>query len=246
MALSRKSFKWCVIMINLSPRLRAVADYIPSGSRVVDVGTDHARLPVWLMQNGFNSVTATDISTGPLEKAKALIAKLGFEDRIKLIQTDGLSGISLEDVDVITISGLGGENIVDVLIKAPHIAGRTLRLVLSPTTSANELRAYLLENGFAFAGERLCADAGRLHEIICVQTPLAHDSHANPVHAAWHYSGMLLKGDPLYTLHLDRLIARFSKAERGALQSGKTCDALKAKEFRDILEELGRLRNGDC
>ena len=38
--------------LELSPRLQLLADWVPLGSRIVDVGTDHAFLPVWLMLNG--------------------------------------------------------------------------------------------------------------------------------------------------------------------------------------------------
>ena len=38
--------------MELSPRLRSVAELVPRGARFADVGTDHAYLPVWLLQRG--------------------------------------------------------------------------------------------------------------------------------------------------------------------------------------------------
>lgn len=38
--------------MELSPRLRSVAGLVPPGARFADVGTDHAYLPVWLLQQG--------------------------------------------------------------------------------------------------------------------------------------------------------------------------------------------------
>ena len=38
--------------IELSPRLRSVAELVPKGAVLADIGTDHAFLPVWLLQRG--------------------------------------------------------------------------------------------------------------------------------------------------------------------------------------------------
>ena len=34
----------------LSPRLQLLADLVPQGSCIADIGTDHGYLPLWLIQ----------------------------------------------------------------------------------------------------------------------------------------------------------------------------------------------------
>lgn len=55
----------------LSPRLKAIAEKVPQGSKVADIGTDHGFIPVYLVKNGVApKVIASDISRNSLEKTK--------------------------------------------------------------------------------------------------------------------------------------------------------------------------------
>ena len=53
--------------MDLSPRLAAIAAQVPQGSRLADIGTDHAYLPVALLLDGIiPSAVASDVNRGPL------------------------------------------------------------------------------------------------------------------------------------------------------------------------------------
>ena len=98
----------------------AVAEQVPAGARVADVGTDHAMVPVWLVQSGrADSVLATDIRSGPLKSAAALVERTGTGGHIRLMQTDGLTGIGPADADTVIIAGMGGETMLAILSAAP-------------------------------------------------------------------------------------------------------------------------------
>ena len=54
--------------MELTQRLRAIAEQVPQNARLADVGTDHGYLPVWLLLNGrIESAVAADLREGPLE-----------------------------------------------------------------------------------------------------------------------------------------------------------------------------------
>ena len=80
--------------VELTPRLRSVAELVPRGARFADVGTDHAYLPVWLLQQGrITGAVASDLRPGPLERARGTAEKYGLTGRMDFRLCDGLSGI---------------------------------------------------------------------------------------------------------------------------------------------------------
>ena len=80
--------------MELTPRLRAIAQQVPQGSVLADVGTDHALLPAWLLLEGrIPSAIASDLREGPLSRAKETVEQHGVADRVSLRLCDGLSGI---------------------------------------------------------------------------------------------------------------------------------------------------------
>ena len=98
--------------MELSPRLRSVAELVPQGAGFADVGTDHAYLPVWLLQRGvIRRAVASDLRRGPLERARLTAEKYGLTDRMDFRLCDGLSGIRPEEADTVAIAGMGGETV---------------------------------------------------------------------------------------------------------------------------------------
>jgi tRNA (adenine22-N1)-methyltransferase len=74
-------------------RLMSAVGYLKKGGRVIDVGTDHAYLPIYLVREGIvSSALACDINKGPIDSARANIAAAELSDRISTLQTDGLHG----------------------------------------------------------------------------------------------------------------------------------------------------------
>ncbi len=220
-------------MIGLSARLKTVAGLVKKGARMADVGTDHARLPIWLVQNGVvESAVASDLRPGPLARAAETVRQCSLEHRIQLVLCDGLDGIDPEATDTIVLAGLGGETIRDILIRADWVSRDGVRLILQPMTAADTLRGYLYENGFMLIDERLTLDAGRLYQTLHVC-----GGQMERKHPAELYTGIFLKKEALFGEHIDRLIRRFEKAAedyRGASDFEESREAY----FLTVLEGL--------
>ena len=157
-------------MINLDKRLMMVASLVRQGSRVADIGTDHAYLPVYLVENGIcPSGIAADIRLGPLDAARHTVTAAGLTDSISLRLGDGLSPVSADEVDDIVIAGMGGKTIAEILSVAEWVKDSHLRLVLQPMTRAEELRRWLLTHGFSVQTERLVRDGHRLYPVLAAE-----------------------------------------------------------------------------
>lgn len=195
--------------IRLSERLSAIAERIPHGARVIDVGTDHARLPVWLAQTGrAEHIYAADIRRGPLEGAARLVAETGVGSRVTLRQTDGLNGFGAEDADTVVIAGMGGETMAEILSASPWIRDG-VRLLLSPQSKQDVLRRWLCGQGFTVTSEALVRDAGKIYPILEARAGAAPEYTRAEL-----FTGKFekIRGDALFHAWLSQLTQRAAKA----------------------------------
>lgn len=150
--------------LGLRPRLMAIALRIPSGARVADIGTDHARLPVYLMEQGIaSSVIATDRSEGPLLRARRTIALHKLEGVIPLRLCDGASGLDPDEIDTAVLAGMGGETIRDIVRKSPWL--RHKRLIVQPQTRQLLLPRWLAEEGYTLRDKAEVFEGHRCYRV---------------------------------------------------------------------------------
>lgn len=156
--------------IKINDRLLTAVPFVREGKRFADIGTDHAYLPIYLMNNGIISqAIAADINRGPLDKAQENILKYGFADNIQTVLCDGLTKIDPDTIDDIAIFGMGGELIVKIIDEASWLKNRDKRLILQPMTHPEKVREYLAYNGFVILGETLSLDRGKVYQTICAE-----------------------------------------------------------------------------
>lgn len=154
--------------MHLDKRLSLIASLVRRGSRIADIGTDHAYLPVWLTEQGVSPfAVAADIHEGPVGRAVRTVTDFQMSDRISVRLGNGLAVLSPEEVDDIIIAGMGGETIASILADAPWTKNNRYRFILQPMTKPELLREYLLKNGFSLLEEHIAAEDRRLYLVIC-------------------------------------------------------------------------------
>jgi len=167
-------------MYELGPRLSTVAELIPYGSRIADIGTDHAYLPIWLaVYDRIQSAIAADINPLPLKNAEENIIKYEMTDRIKLCLCDGLRGIPMNEVDTVVIAGMGGETIADIL---SAVEPCSIKFILQPMTNAVRLRSWLYRNGFRINRELLAREGSRIYPVMEVFCGSDENDLSDPIY----------------------------------------------------------------
>lgn len=225
--------------LQLQPRLQLLADMVPEGCRLADVGTDHGYLPVYLLQRRrIRGAVAADIGAEPLAHARRTAEAYGVEG-IDFRLCDGLRDIAPDEVDTVVIAGMGGETIIHILESAPWTRGCTL--LLQPQTKIELLRAWLREHGYAADAERLVEDKGKLYLVLAVR-----GAEPGTASVLEQYGGFCLEGDPLYGAYLTRQIARLRRRAEGIRESrGEETQALlslaaQLEEKKEVWQHGGR------
>lgn len=157
-------------MVKLSKRLETIASQVPAGSRLADIGSDHALLPVYLVQQGMIPyAVAGEINPGPYEAAKKQVAEAGLSHCIAVRRGDGLQAVQAGEVDAITIAGMGGALIVHILEQGRSKLEAVQTLVLQPNIGEDQVRRWLTANGWRLAAEQLLEEDGKYYEVLTAQ-----------------------------------------------------------------------------
>lgn len=157
-------------MITLDSRLSLCASFVRQDSKLADIGTDHAYLPVWLCQNGVcKSAIAADINPEPLSRGQLTIAQAGLEDKVKTRLSDGLKSISADEADDIVIAGMGGELIAKIILDCEYSRDKDKRFILQPMTKSELLIERLCQNGFEILSQDCCVASNKCYTVLLVQ-----------------------------------------------------------------------------
>ncbi len=211
----------------LNKRLTLAAEMLGQVKSVADIGTDHAFLPIYLIKEGLaERVIACDIAEGPLSVAKANITKYGLADKIELRLANGLLGLVPNEVDAVTILGMGGETIADILTDSPWVKTPSVTLILQPMSCDDRLREYLLNEGFEIKSELGVESQGRFYTVMKV----AFSGNLPKVGKEYKYIGKLLENPNAAAITL----------VNNRLKSMKACmrDIENVERKRDLYNEL--------
>ena len=148
--------------MKLSKRLQAIADLIikyKHGESLGDIGTDHAYLPCYLVnENVIQRAYACDIAKGPIQASIETIGSYHLENKVIPLLGSGIHPLLDQHVDMISICGMGGKLIVDILDEFPEYI-QDQRLFLQANVGLEVLREYLYLHQIEIIDEDIVKDA---------------------------------------------------------------------------------------
>lgn len=145
---------------SLTPRLKMIADLVPSCTTLCDIGTDHAYVAIYLAKKGrAKKIIAADIKKGPLMQAEKNITLFNASGIVETRLSDGFSAIGENEADCCIIAGMGGETIAEIL---EHEKGCRY-FVLQMQTAHRHLRKYLSTHGYIIEQESVCREGNKMY-----------------------------------------------------------------------------------
>ncbi|AOM82604.1 tRNA (adenine(22)-N(1))-methyltransferase [Salisediminibacterium beveridgei] len=165
----------------LSERLQAVSRHVPRGAKLADIGSDHAYLPVYLLEHGvIERAIAGEINDGPLLSAMENIQANGFTDHIQVKKGSGLAVLLNEtDIDTVTIAGMGGPLITAILNDGQEHLSTIKRLILQPNVAADRIRQWLYSEGWDLISEEILEEEGHIYEILVAEPGTGTAAYSN-------------------------------------------------------------------
>ena len=224
--------------IKLDQRLLSVASLVRKNRVVADVGTDHAYVVAYLIENGITErAIASDINKGPLENARHTLVECGIEDKVSLILSDGLKNIPENSCEDIVIAGMGGILISEILENAPWIKNDNMHIIAQPMTHAEVLRKWLFENGFEIRKEVVSTDGKRLYVAISAEYTGVETEKSK----ACCYVGELYKNnDELSEKYIEKILLSLQKK----YSAQKSAGVIDSEGLGEIISEINTLIGG--
>lgn len=156
-----------------------MARYVLPDGAMADIGTDHALLPVYLVQQGIvPKAVAGDIHQGPVQAAERQVRDAGLTDSISVRRGNGLEVLAPGEADTVTIAGMGGGTMADILNGGEEALAGVRRLVLQPNIGERIVREWLVQHGWKLTAEQLLEEDGVLYEVLSADAADAKEAEA--------------------------------------------------------------------
>lgn len=156
--------------MELSKRLKRIAEHVDKCESVADIGTDHGYIPIYLVKEGIcKKAIASDINKGPIEKAKVNVAFEGVSDKVKCLLGPGLNPLKVGEVNGVILAGMGGNLTRDILLADMDKVKKYDFIILQPAQNPEVLREFLYKNDYEIIDEDLIKDEGRFYELFKVK-----------------------------------------------------------------------------
>jgi len=219
--------------MKLSRRLETIASFVPEGSAVADIGTDHGYIPIHLVQEGkAKHAIAMDVRKGPLLRAQAHIHEAGLEAHVEVRLSDGLLKLEQNEADCVVIAGMGGELIIHILEEGRGLWEGIPHWVLSPHSELDKVRRFLEEQEFFIERETMIKEEGKFYTVMGInRTNKAGEKDNREI--SYRYGRSLLESkDPVLKEYLKKEEEQLEQIMRGLSESQTEAAVKRIEELK--------------
>ena len=229
--------------MELSKRLKRIAEHVDKCESVADIGTDHGYIPIYLVKEGIcKKAIASDINKGPIEKAKVNVAFEGVSDKVKCLLGPGLNPLKVGEVNGVILAGMGGNLTRDILLADMDKVKKYDFIILQPAQNPEVLREFLYKNDYEIIDEDLIKDEGRFYELFKVKYNENSEKLVFEDELEYEVSPLLReKGHPLFKEFIEEKINRcetilsFIKEDTEAAKKRKSDLEEKVNKLKGML-----------
>lgn len=229
--------------VQISRRLKALADLVTPGNVAADVGCDHGFLSVYLIEQGISPrVIASDVRKGPLSAARAHVEERGLSTYIETRLSDGLLAYRPGEAQTLICAGMGGRLMQRILLQSIEITKGFQELILQPQSELWQFRVFLREQGFLVADENILEEDGKYYFLFRV-SPGEETAPCDRLGDKYG-EGLLRERHPLLREYLEKSLANCENVRETLLaHRGKEGASARLEEsLRETEAEIGDLR----
>lgn len=149
----------------VSKRIKFIASLICSDDKVLDIGTDHALLPIFLIKNNMVSVAdGSDISDQVITNAKNNVNINKLSTKINLFVSDGVKNIQTNKYNTFVITGMGFYTIKNILENAD--LSSINKMIIQSNNNYEDLRRFVNHHGYKIVKDYYIMDKNKTYLII--------------------------------------------------------------------------------
>lgn len=208
----------------MNKRIEKIASFVVKGAIVADIGTDHAQLPILLIENGIcDKAYACDVRKGPLNSAKENIKERHLEDQIQVILSDGFQNVP-EDITCAVIAGMGVLTAIHILEEASQRLPTLDQIIVQVNDDVPLLRQYISDHHYTILDEEIVLDRGKYYTILEFDTN-KHESYSEI--EIMHGPILMEKNSELYQEYVQKQIHHLKEIIKKASSDIETIQQLE-------------------
>lgn len=224
------------MILNLKGRLKLIADKVPKCNVLADIGTDHAYIPIYLVQNGVcQKAIASDVKIGPVKMASTNISLYKLSEKIETRLGNGLDTIEINEADSIIIAGMGGTLLTELLEANKPKTVNAYTLVLQPMNDLHVVRKWLYDNAFEIYDEEMVAEGPKMYFVLSAKFSGNKKQYSD--FELYVGQRLIEKKDPLLGAYCRMKVQQIDRVLE-QLEEMKENDALKSQYLRQKIDYI--------